>query len=83
MTDWQPISTAPRDGTRILAVSRSGVDIAYWNEPSPYYEFKPHPTISNAFVQILTCAEGYWIGTEISPLIEVTHWMPLPPAPKE
>ena len=29
-TEWQPIDTAPRDGTPILTVSPSGLDVAEW-----------------------------------------------------
>ncbi len=52
---WQPIETAPRDGTRILAC----------NTEHGY------------------CLVGYFRGAHFTdgafPLIDVTHWRPLPP----
>lgn len=69
--DWQPIETAPKDGTRILAfmVDRAeirkgfppaeldGIDVIYWS------------TIHN----------GGWVSHRFG---SPTHWMPLPEPPK-
>ena len=72
MIDWQPIETAPRDGTEILAhnadgkhdAPRSDVALIYW--PSHWR----YPTWVNA-------ATG-----ELEPG-NITHWMPLPEPPGE
>ena len=71
---WQPIATAPRDGTTILVYGqptstemvrfkRPGIHSAAWD------------TIDGAF-----CLTG---GTWEGPFIEPTHWLPLPSAPEE
>lgn len=60
--DWQPISSAPRDGTLVILWSRigpGGADLYYrangvWNSPRGFL------------------SDG-----------DATHWMPLPPPPKE
>jgi hypothetical protein len=75
--DWQPMDTAPRDGTRILVALRASeqgpaeVDVARWARPA-------------------RSAEPCWIASDSnadSPVIyadgDLAFWMPLPtPMPK-
>lgn len=68
---WQPIETAPKDGTRILAYQPLGmwhsarpwrgerIEVVYWHQPA-------NPK-----------AEGLWV-----PSHRPTHWMPLPDPPR-
>lgn len=66
---WQPISTAPRDGTPILCFSpdalgqgfsdQSGIDVLWWEDGNWTYDGDSRVTIDLP-----------------------THWMPLPRAPK-
>lgn len=71
MSEWQPIETAPRDGTEILGWCEIGVVVVSWNEqrfhknPKPYWD-------SNR--QSVT-----WMREYCQP----THWQPLPQPPKE
>jgi hypothetical protein len=72
MAEWQPIETAPRDGTRILAtgggldanmeVVSYLVDTGAWETPNYVLDDRDNE------------AEGY---------SRPTHWMPLPAPPKE
>lgn len=79
---WQPIETAPKDGTEILLADDSRVTFGKWLAPSEkpriiyrdgfapepeWDEFEPHWTS--------------WDGgfTQEHP---PTHWMPLPPPPR-
>lgn len=73
MSDWQPMATAPRDGTTILlwASDAGGPYEMFWN---------PHGT--NLLVQ---SGEGIWelnggglTWCEERPDGAPTHWMPLP-----
>jgi hypothetical protein len=63
---WQPIGTAPRDGTLILiwpskrSRNLAGVDTAYWHQPG-------NPS-----------AVGFWVSRYAA---RPTHWMPLPDPP--
>lgn len=68
---WQPIETAPRDGTPILAFWRHGGDktrcsVIRWHKDE-WWTFAS-PGLHNL------CAH-----TDTEP----THWMPLPPPPQE
>lgn len=72
MSNWQPMETAPKDGTQIL-VTRQGryrleTWIAYWYE-SEYISGKGWRTSDGEFI--------HWVEPD------ATHWHPLPPAPKE
>ena len=67
--EWQPIETAPKDGTRVLVY-------AQLNPPE-----KGHESIHDMLPVICTAEyhpdAGWCVCTER----EVTHWMHLPPAP--
>lgn len=82
--DWQPIETAPKDGTRIIAFIDDAfaeqVDLVYWQPGSRTYDLQPHPTVAEAFVKVWEDTEGYWVGTQISP-VTAYFWMPLPSKP--
>lgn len=68
MTDWQPISTAPRDGTEVdLWVIRDGHGERF----------------ASASWDVML---GRWFNGYLHPLhrdADPTHWMPLPPPPKD
>lgn len=79
--DWQPIETAPKDGTPVLLVwhwdsgVHTGVNVimAHWTcrthcHMSSYHNC-PHEADCNA-------GWSAYAG-------EMTHWMPLPELPKE
>lgn len=69
--DWQPIETAPKDGTAILAYSADAAAdgrpypmlIVAWGMPWEWTIFSEDGTTQT--------------GTDYEP----THWMPLPAAP--
>jgi hypothetical protein len=75
MSDWQPIETCPKDGSRFLIAGECKVTIGWWHEnkgrtliadDKPYWEDYDHSGV----YQI---SDDDWI-------IE-THWMPLPQPP--
>lgn len=69
MSEWQPIETAPKDGTSILVWRRNQVLVAHWDidkyakTPRPYW---------GAF--------DVWNKTS-NRLTPPTHWMPMPRPP--
>jgi len=74
MTEWQPIETAPKDGTDIIVmyidIATQFVRIAFWLD----YEWDPS-------------INGWWTydcGEDelMAPIYAPTHWMPLPEPPK-
>lgn len=69
MTEWQPIETAPKDGTHVLIYvpgSRRLVCEAWWAMP---YEAAP-------------AAQCWWQTADYRVLPEhAAHWMPLPEPP--
>lgn len=84
MPEWKDISTAPKDGSRILAWIDDSfaeiADIVYWQPPQSYTEFEAHPTVENAFVKVSKVYDGYWCGTLVSP-VTLIAWAPFPTPP--
>ena len=75
MSEWQPIETAPKDGTEILLKIPQ-----LWEEPQgrigsgDYFSACWYDESSEFWVNRL----GGWIS-----LYRPTHWMPLPKSPSE
>lgn len=68
---WQPIETAPKDGTLVLICERGGRrQVAKWCEG----DWGAPPCW---WVQLTGR------GPESYPTLDVTHWMPLPPPPTD
>ena len=65
MSDWQPIETAPKDGTLILVYTGLSHRICRWYVPSAG----------------LRRGMGCWSPAHGTNQIHTTHWMPLPPPP--
>jgi len=67
--NWQPISTAPKDGTRILCVTGGDLVIAVWDDDS-----SDRPSWRTRDGEM-----PWWWYREHQP----QYWMPLPEPPKE
>jgi len=63
--EWQPIETAPKDGTVIIVYGR----------------FSPKENVQTVFYQTAAWIDNKWLNAANSWLGDVTHWMPLPKAP--
>jgi len=69
---WQPIETAPKDGTPILCfIENATLVVLFWG-------------LYDSFQK---CGDLYgWLNPEIGgfcPYADVTHWMPLPKPPTQ
>lgn len=75
MTDWQPIESAPKDGTIILIAKGRYVFAAYWSQcPMATGGSAEYPWV---FLDETNGVNGY-IGDENGP----SHWQPLPKPPE-
>lgn len=70
MTDWQPIETAPKDGTCILVCDYFGTAIASWQVPGEEAAAEG--------------CEPTWLAhsQECEEYLDPTYWQPLPEPPK-
>lgn len=74
MTDWQPIETAPKDGTHVLLFWRGGHQISHWRHTQHFQNGRI--SYDNA-----GWADPYGsLGRESS---GPSHWMPLPDKPTQ
>ena len=68
--EWQPIETAPKDGTSVLGFDGIGIAIMEWWEPEPEEDgesrYPSWVSYSNTGQEFLSAP---------------THWMPLPAPP--
>lgn len=71
--DWQPIDTAPKDGTQVLLYERGRIDLGRYSKIRRF----DHDRVTLEF-------EGWSVSGVVSVLRHEpapTHWMPLPPCP--
>ena len=81
--EWQPIETAPKDGTMVLMAG-------FWNDKSAAGVGAPAMTMASWSSVMSDGVSGYeWYAQWLTPLASITitwtHWRPLPdpPAPEE
>ena len=72
---WQPISTAPRDGTDVMRHDKHwGVMSGYWSDCIWARYANPDKDAGGAWVQELNRSDTLALNP--------THWMPLPEPPE-
>ena len=81
LTGWQPIETAPKDGTELILARGERVTVGAWvewKEEAP--EYTAHGVYLGNFEQDSGADWFSWDGgfSEDEP---PTHWMPLPQPP--
>lgn len=77
--EWQPIETAPKDGSIILLMNPEGHYGLGFIEISEF-DGKPRGQASYCGRRYMNTASAYCGGYQPT---SCTHWMPLPPLPKD
>ena len=80
MTEWQPIETAPKDGSRVLICGSGGeIDIASYTEQWSVRDYFVRHAKDDDVYKTVKEECGYW---ETDVAFNPTHWMPLPRPPE-
>lgn len=81
MSEWQPIESAPKDGTRILAYDPEGLDSPVYAVVRWYtYEGEVFEEAGDGLYRKVIYETSWWDGASYTPF-HATHWMPLPSPP--
>ena len=78
---WQPIETAPKDGTRIIVCAMKDVSAYLERENSKlgYWGRK----VIGPFVFQVYWSGNYWQADGFAIALDPQHWMPLPEPPEQ
>lgn len=78
--EWNPIDTAPKDGTEIILYQPEGdlCRIAGWVDTSEEVQELVSKNGKRETYEWVKKESGYW---DADGLWNPTHWMPLPPKP--
>jgi hypothetical protein len=73
---WQPIDTAPKDGSLVLFWSaKAGLGLAWWKTETREYWVRVSPDLQERRLK----TDGWWEGMDDEAL-DATHWqIPEPP----
>ncbi len=80
MSEWQPIETAPRDGTHVLLYAEKATTEAWWDKEGFFWDYVREEAGYGKWELVRLSPHG--CGCCSSELTSATHWMPLPEAPK-
>lgn len=82
---WQPIETAPKDGTEVLAWREdAGIFLARWTSPEEFCTSDELEALSEAdAAQEDWFAADFVQGSRLDDGLVPTHWMPLPDPPTD
>jgi len=84
MMQWQPIDTAPRDGTEILGYRYDcGVILIRWDAPENFLTEKECETLGESAGEYSWIIADFVCGDRLEGSEVPTHWQPLPPPPTE
>lgn len=80
LLDWQPIDTAPKDGTNVIVTNGVSVAQGWWEHQEPYIREKRD--MEGRYID-QDEHDGYdgWLDCEGGMQPDPTHWMPLPAPP--
>ena len=87
MTDWQDISTAPKDGTEVLVFRMDCgctaiAHVAFYRSEEAWDEyFLPNWESKEEYVGWWSYIRNGISQEKLDGVYTPTHWMPLPPAP--
>ena len=79
---WQPIETAPKDGTTVLGYNEQGHEIMEWVEAAT--DCPDQPGNDEGWLGIYAWPGRSWGSDKFTHegQGQPTHWMPLPAAPE-
>jgi hypothetical protein len=82
LSEWQPIESAPKDGTSILMRGPYRMVVTFWGDLNPPDLMDPRPHHSEmAWLTDWDCKNGpAFLRLDY---LNPTHWMPLPRPPIE
>lgn len=95
MSEWQPIETAPKDGTRVLLTARiwaqewnglfdtDATDFPNATPPSCAFRQRKCGPVYEGFWSEKHSETGWFSYNSYEFLKPPTHWMPLPEPPEE
>lgn len=72
MTEWQPIETAPKDGTKILIYVLGEPIVCWWAKPGQYGDDVTGGWFADHYHDMYCYDPEFYTPT---------HWQPLPPPP--